>query len=152
MPKPYLFLSAALLFAFAAAPVPAMAAPQAKGAKPAPAAAAPPTAKGKEIYARDCSMCHGDTGNGQSDLAKDMQLTLKDWTDPKSLSGMTDAQLFDMIRKGKDKMPPEDSGRAKDEEIKSIILYIRDFSKNPPASPAAAPAAPTTASTSGSGR
>lgn len=152
MPKPYLFLSAAMLFAFAAAPMPAAAAPQAKGAKPAPAAAAPPTAKGKEIYARDCSMCHGDTGNGQSDLAKDMQLTLKDWTDPKSLSDLSDQQLFDMIRKGKDKMPPEDSGRAKDDEIKSIILYIRDFSKNPPASPAAAPATPTTASTSGSGR
>jgi len=154
MPKSYLFLSAAMLFAFAAAPTPGMAAPQAKGAKAAPAAAAPPTAKGKEIYARDCSMCHGDTGNGQSDLAKDMQLTLKDWTDPKSLADLSDQQLFDLIRKGKDKMPPEDSGRAKDDEIKSIILYIRDFSKNPPASPAATPATPTstTASTSGSNR
>jgi mono/diheme cytochrome c family protein len=145
MPKPYLFLSAVMLFALAA-PAPGMALQEAKGgAKAVPAA----SAKGKEIYARDCAMCHGDNGNGQSDLAKDMQLTLKDWTDPKSLADVSDQQLFDMIRKGKDKMPPEDPGRAKDDEIRSIILYIRDFSKNPPATPAATP---TTASTSGSSR
>jgi len=152
MPKPYLFLSAVMLSAFAISPAPGMAAQQAgsggKGAaKAAPAAS--PSAKGKEIYARDCAMCHGDSGNGQSDLAKDMQLTLKDWTDPKSLADVSDQQLFDMIRKGKDKMPPEDPGRAKDDEIRSIILYIRDFSKNPPAAPAATP---TTASTTGANR
>ncbi len=149
MQKPCLFLSAVVLFAIAAAPAPGKA-PQeagsgAKGSAKAVSAAA--AAKGKEIYARDCAMCHGDNGNGQSDLAKDMQLTLKDWTDPKSLGDMSDQQLFDLIRKGKDKMPPEDPPRAKDEEIRSIILYIRDFSKNPPAAPAATP---TTASTSGS--
>jgi cytochrome c5 len=150
MPKPHLFLSAVMLFAFAIAPVLGMA-PQetGSGAKGAAKPASGAAAKGKEIYSRDCAMCHGDNGNGQSDLAKDMQLTLKDWTDPKSLADMTDQQLFDMIRKGKDKMPPEDPSRAKDDEIRSIILYIRDFSKNPPATPAATP---TTASTSGSSR
>lgn len=148
MPKPYLFLSAALLFALAVAPAPGKS-PQETGAKGSAKAVSAATAKGKEIYNRDCSMCHGDNGNGQSDLAKDMQLTLKDWTDPKSLADMSDQQLFDMIRKGKDKMPPEDPGRAKDDEIRSIILYIRDFSKNPPAAPATTP---TTASTSGSTR
>ncbi|HUH62847.1 MAG TPA: cytochrome c [Terracidiphilus sp.] len=152
MPKPYLFLSAVLLFALAAAPAPGMTPQEAGSGAKGVAKAAAATAKGKEIYARDCAMCHGDTGNGQSDLAKDMQLTLKDWTDPKSLSEMSDQQIFDMIRKGKDKMPPEDPGRAKDDEIKSIILYIRDFSKNPPAAPAATPTTSTSASTSGSGR
>jgi cytochrome c5 len=132
--KPYLFISAVLLFGLAVAPAPGKS-PQAasSGAKSAARpAAANPTARGKEIYARDCSMCHGDTGNGQSDLAKDMQLTLKDWTDPKALAGESDQQIFDMIRNGKDKMPPEDASRAKDDDVKSLVLYIRDFSKNPP--------------------
>jgi mono/diheme cytochrome c family protein len=145
MRKPHLILSAAMLFAVAVAPATGKML-QDSGGK---SAKANPIARGKELYARDCAMCHGDNGNGQSDLAKDMQLTLKDWTDPKSLADQTDQQIFDMIRKGKDKMPPEDSSRAKDDDIKSLVLYIRDFSKNPPAP--AAPAA-ATATTSGSGR
>lgn len=30
----------------------------------------------KKLYLRDCTMCHGDNGNGQTDLARDMQLQL----------------------------------------------------------------------------
>jgi cytochrome c5 len=129
MLKPYWFISAVVLFGLAVAPAPGKSPQASSGAK---SAAKDPTARGKEIYARDCSMCHGDTGNGQSDLAKDMQLTLKDWTDPKALAGESDQQIFDMIRNGKDKMPPEDASRAKDDDVKSLVLYIRNFSKNPP--------------------
>jgi cytochrome c5 len=140
MLKPYLFISVAILFGFAVAPAPGKSPQEASsGAKAGAKPAASSTAKGKQIYARDCAMCHGDTGNGQSDLAKDMQLTLKDWTDPKALADKSDQQIFDIIRNGKDKMPPEDSSRAKDDDVKSLVLYIRDFSKNPPA--------PSTAST-----
>ena len=94
-------------------------------------------------------MCHGDSGDGKTDLAKDMQLTLGDWTDPKTLASMSDQQLFDLIRKGKDKMPPEDASRAKNDEIWNLIIYIRAMPKSQPAAapasaPAAAPAAPAT--------
>ena len=34
----------------------------------------------------DCALCHGDNGDGKTDVAKDMGLTLVDWTDPKTLS------------------------------------------------------------------
>jgi hypothetical protein len=42
-------------------------------------------------------------------------------------------------------MPPEPDGRAKDDEVKSLILYIRNLAKQQPAAPqpAAAPAEPT---------
>jgi hypothetical protein len=45
-------------------------------------------------------------------------------------------------------MPPEPDGRAKDEEVKGLILYIRNMAKQQPAgapaaAPAAAPAEPT---------
>jgi cytochrome c5 len=145
MLKSYLFISAVILFGFAVAPAPGKM-PQAagSGAKSPAKPAVNPTARGKEIYARDCAMCHGDTGNGQSDLAKDMQLSLKDWTDPKTLADQSDQQIFDIIRKGKDKMPPEDPSRAKDDDVKSLILYIRDFSKNPPAPSTASTTAPST--------
>ncbi len=66
-----------------------------------------------------------------------MGVTLADWTDPKSLSGKSDKELFDMIRNGKDKMPPEGDGRAKDADVQNLIVYIRSFGKG--AAPAAAP-------------
>jgi mono/diheme cytochrome c family protein len=94
----------------------------------------------KTIYKVDCALCHGDNGDGKTDLATGMGLTLSDFSDPKTLQGKTDQELFDLIRKGKDKMPPEEEGRAKDAEVKSLILYVRNLSKGQP-SPAATPAA-----------
>jgi mono/diheme cytochrome c family protein len=107
------------------------------------AAADKAMARAKEIYGVDCALCHGANGDGKTDLAKDMQLSLKDWTDPKSLADKSDADLFKMIRSGNDKMPPEPDGRAKDDEVKSLILYIRSMSKDQPAAAPAEPAAPT---------
>ena len=75
------------------------------------------------------------------------KLTLSDFTDPKTLASKTDQQLFDLIRKGNGQMPPEEEGRAKNDEVKSLILFIRNMSKGlpasttPPPAPAAAPVA-----------
>ena len=142
--RPLLLLPTVTFLAIVAASNPA-AAPQdaAKGAKPANAVAA----RAKEIYGIDCALCHGATGDGKTDLAKDMQLTLSDFTDPKTLSGKSDDQLFDLIRKGKDKMPGEEPARAKNDEVKALILYIRSLSKDQPAAPAAQPAAASAAPT-----
>jgi len=128
MAKPMLFFSAAILFVLAAAPAPGKMPQEGKGGAKA-AAANETQAKAKKIYAVDCAMCHGDNGNGQTDLATSMQLKLADWTDPKTLSDKSDQALIEVIRKGKDKMPAEDSGRAKDEEVKALVDYIRNFSK-----------------------
>ena len=87
-------------------------------------------AKAKKTYGFDCAMCHGDNGNGKTDLAKDMQLTLADLTDSKSLAGKSDGDIFDLIRKGKDKMPPEEPARAKDDDVWNLVIYIRGLAKN----------------------
>jgi mono/diheme cytochrome c family protein len=117
------------------APAPAMAPTQA--ITPAPASyprnpirpTAESQAKAKNLYAIDCAMCHGDNGNGKSDLATSMELTLTDWTDPKTLAGHEDGELFMVIRNGKDKMPPEAEGRASNDAIWNLVIYIRGFSK-----------------------
>jgi mono/diheme cytochrome c family protein len=100
-------------------------------------------ARAKQLYAMDCSICHGDKGNGQTDVAKSMDMTLDDWTTPNALSGKPDAGLFAVIRNGKDKMPPEDPGRAKDNDVWNLIVYIRNFSKGAAAAPPTPPASPT---------
>ena len=107
----------------------------------APAKGGEVSAHVKTIYKVDCALCHGENGNGKTDLAQGMGLTLSDFTDQKTLQGKTDQEIFDLIRKGKDKMPPEEEGRAKDAEVHSLILYIRSLWKNQPPAPADAPAA-----------
>ena len=129
MPKPLLLLPAVLLAG-------SLATAQASKSGEIPAHV-------KTIYKADCALCHGDNGNGKTDLATGMGLTLSDLTDPKTLQNKSDQELFELIRKGKDKMPPEEENRAKDAEVRSLIVLIRNLSKNGPVpaeTPAAAPA------------
>ncbi|MGD0094920.1 MAG: cytochrome c [Terracidiphilus sp.] len=133
MLKPLLFVSAVVLFGAAVSTTSVSATQDTAGSglknpvKPTEKS----QARAKEIYSVDCVVCHGETGDGKTDLAKDMQLTLVDWRDPKSLAGKSDGDLFNVIRNGKDKMPPEASGRAKDDEVWNLIIYIRGLAKQP---------------------
>jgi cytochrome c5 len=141
MMNPLLLLSAVILFVLNPTPTPG---PTPQEPTPAPAAASTnpvkPTpdsqAKAKKLYAIDCLMCHGEKGDGKTDIAKDMQLSLDDWTDPKSLAGKPDQALFDVIRNGKGKMPAEEAGRAKDDVVWNLVIYIRTFSQPGAAPPA----------------
>ena len=127
----------------AAAPEPPNAtAPMAAGMKNPVKPTAESQAKAKSLYSMDCALCHGDNGNGKTDLAASMGLTLDDFSDPKTLAGRGDGELFNVIRNGKGKMPAEDKSRARDSEVWNIILYLRSFAKAAPAAPTPAPAAP----------
>jgi mono/diheme cytochrome c family protein len=143
MLKSTLLLFAGTLFAITplAGAVPAPQQPAAdasQAAAPAPAGAlknpiAKPTAEGqakaKQLYSIDCAMCHNDNGNGKSDLAGSMGLTVPDLSDPKTLESKSDGDLFTLLRNGKDKMPGEDAGRAKDNDVWNLIIYVRNLSK-----------------------
>jgi len=160
MLKPLLLLPAVLVMAYFPAPV-GSPTPQKTNASTEKTAGV--SARVKEIYKIDCEMCHNANGDGKTDLSKDMSLILNDFGDPKTFDGKSDQQIFEMIRKGKDKMPPEDAPRATDEQIRGLVQYLRTFSKDRPAvapeatpAPAAAPAsaptpAPATAPTAPTG-
>jgi len=139
MLKSFLLLSAAILVALtpthalAGGSQDAAAAPQVaqNATNPVVKPTAESQAKAKSIYQIDCAMCHGDNGDGKTDLAKSMGVVIPDFTDPKVLSGVPDGDLFNIIRNGKgEKMPPEASGRAGDTVVWNLIIYIRGMSKH----------------------
>jgi cytochrome c5 len=145
MLRSLMLFTAVVLILIASASAPARSAQDAGQSATAKKVSPEAMAKAKKVYNLDCALCHGPAGDGKTDLAKDMQLGLADWTDPKSLSSQSDDALFDVIRKGKGKMPPEDTGRATNDEIRGLVIYVRKFAKEgttAPATeqPAAAPA------------
>jgi len=84
-------------------------------------------AKAKKTYAIDCAMCHGENGDGKGDLAADLK-NVTDFTKPDALKDKTDGELFHIIRTGKGDMPPE-GDRAKNDEVWSLVNYVRAFGK-----------------------
>jgi mono/diheme cytochrome c family protein len=101
-------------------------------------------ARAKKVYGYDCAVCHGANGNGKGDLVGDLKLTLKDYTDPTALKGMTDGELFTVIKEGKGQMPPE-GDRGKPEDMWNMVILVRSFAKKsdvaitPPAAGAVRP-------------
>jgi mono/diheme cytochrome c family protein len=87
---------------------------------------------GKKLYATQCAMCHGDKGAGDGDLAKDMNLSLKDFSKPEVLGQYADGELFSMIGQGLSPMPGQDK-RLKPEQIWDLVNYLRSLQGKTPA-------------------
>ena len=86
-------------------------------------------AHAKMMYGIDCAICHGGNGNGKGELVADMQLKMKDFTDPATLKDRSDGELFYIIKNGDDKSKmPAEGPRAKDADIWNLVLYIRSLS------------------------
>ena len=87
--------------------------------------------RGKKVFATQCALCHGETGDGKSDLAKEMTLTLPDFTQPDSLAKRTDGELFAIVATGKDPMPSQ-KGRMPETQIWNLVNYLRSLSGKVP--------------------
>jgi cytochrome c len=80
--------------------------------------------KGKSIYATQCAMCHGKSGDGKGDLAEVMHLTLPDMTKPDALMKFSDGELFAMINSGSGAMPSE-ANRLKPDTVWDLVNFLR---------------------------
>jgi mono/diheme cytochrome c family protein len=115
--------------ATAYAAIPVEAAKQANPVKPGPES----IARAKKWWTIDCAMCHGADGNGKGDTAKEMKLNIVDFTDPNALKDRTDGEIFYIIKKGHQDMPPE-GDRIKTEENWDLVNYVRSLAKTKDAS------------------
>src|ERR1039457_3385659 len=50
-------------------------------------------ARAKKWWTLDCAMCHGKDGDGKGETAKDMKLTLADFSNPATLKDRTDGEI-----------------------------------------------------------
>jgi cytochrome c len=83
-------------------------------------------ALGKKYYGYDCAMCHGASGNGKGDV--DSNDKMPDFTKPDALKDKSDGELFCTLKMGKGHMPVEPA-RTSQNDLWSLVLYVRTFSK-----------------------
>lgn len=77
------------------------------------------------LYKSKCAVCHGADGAGDTTMGK--KLGVKGFRSPE-VSKLSDAELFDITKKGKNKMPAYDK-KLTDDQIKELITYIRTLGK-----------------------
>jgi mono/diheme cytochrome c family protein len=104
--------------------IPVAAAKQANPVQPS----AESLARAKRWWSMDCQMCHGKNGDGKGDTAKEMKLTMADFTTPEALKDRTDGEIFYIIKNGHNDMPAEGE-RVKTDETWDLVNYVRAFAK-----------------------
>lgn len=86
---------------------------------------AKPAESGAAIYKRLCAGCHGPDGAGATTMGK--MFKLRDLRSA-DVQKMTNAQLADLIAKGKGKMPAYEKSLGTD-RIHTVVTHLRDLAK-----------------------
>lgn len=88
-------------------------------------AANPIVGDGGETYKAKCAGCHGADGTGSTAAGKAMKV--RDLTSA-DVQSQTDEQLYDIIGKGKAKMPAYEKTLGAD-KCKELVAYVRTLKK-----------------------
>jgi len=75
-----------------------------------------------ELYKSKCAVCHAADGSGNTPIGT--KLGVKGFKTSKS----TDAEMFNITKKGKGKMPAYEN-KLTDDQIKGLVQYIRELEK-----------------------
>src|SRR5271169_2848470 len=78
--------------------------------------------EGKEVYTAKCVSCHGPNGEGKPAIAKMFNVTQAPLAS-KEVQAKTDAQLAEVILKGKGKMKPVSGVTEK--QAADVVAFLR---------------------------
>jgi cytochrome c6 len=85
----------------------------------------PPAGDGEATYKTKCAMCHGPDGSGDTTMGKKMKI--KDLRSTE-VQKQTDAQLAEIIAKGKSPMMAYEKQLDKD-KIDQVVAFLRELGK-----------------------
>jgi high-affinity iron transporter len=92
----------------------------------APPAGAADLENGKKIYTESCARCHGAEGKGDGAMATYLDPKPANFTDKELMGQRTDAQLKEVILKGKAAMPAYE-GTLGDSDVDDVVAQLRAF-------------------------
>lgn len=85
----------------------------------------PAQSPGETLFKTKCAACHGPDGKGEVAMGK--KLGAHDLNSAE-VQKQSDAQLMEVVTKGKNKMPAYD-GKLSKEQIAQLVAYIREIGK-----------------------
>ena len=77
------------------------------------------------LFKSKCAPCHGPDGKAQTPMGKTLKIRDLGSSEVQSQS---DAQLTEIVTKGKNKMPAFE-GKLSKEQITGLVAYVRELSK-----------------------
>jgi len=95
-----------------------------------PPAWAQKPASGKDIYQRDCALCHGADGLADTPVGLLLKPRPRRFADPVEMARLTDDQIYHAIKDGKPGTAMASWGKVLSEpEIGNVMDYIHQFTK-----------------------
>jgi len=85
-------------------------------------------ASGKVLYSKHCKSCHGVKGLGDGPKSKELDTPSGDFTE-KEFQVQTDGELFFKTKEGRDDMPSFKKKIPDDNDIWTIVNYVRSLSE-----------------------
>ena len=82
---------------------------------------------GKGLWAKYCKSCHGAKGLGDGSKAKELETNPGDFST--DLKNFTDGELFYKTKEGRDEMPSFKKKLPDDNDIWTLVNYMRTLSK-----------------------
>ena len=84
-----------------------------------------PDGQAQDLFKAKCAACHGADASGNTPMGK--KLNIRDLHSAE-VQSQTDAQLSDIISKGKGKMPAYEKSLTA-EQISQLVAFIRELNK-----------------------
>ncbi|HEU4523061.1 MAG TPA: cytochrome c [Thermoanaerobaculia bacterium] len=75
------------------------------------------------LFKAKCAACHGEDGTGNTAMGR--KLNIRSLASP-DVQKQTDAQILEITKKGKGKMPSYD-GKISEGDLKALVAHIRKF-------------------------
>ena len=90
-------------------------------------------AKGKEIFAKACVVCHGEKGDGKGPAGAALNPPPANFTDKKLMDTMTDGELFWKLSNGDGGAMAPQKNAYSDTDRWNLVNYLRTFAQAAPA-------------------
>ena len=87
-----------------------------------------PAGTAAAIFAKDCATCHGKDGRAQTFKSKHF-VHARDLTNAQWQDSASDERIFNSINNGKGKNMPAFGKKLSEEEINSLVNYVRGLKK-----------------------
>jgi cytochrome c6 len=81
---------------------------------------------GESLFKGKCAMCHGPDGAGKTPMGQTLKIPD---LHSEAVQKRSDAELIQIVTKGKNKMPAYENKLSK-EQIDKLVTYIRELAKH----------------------